>query len=291
MQRNSLNVLLLLVTTVNGYGIVRFQANTEDNSAENNPKDTEGEFSYVVNLQEWTKGEGQIINIARLCIGSAITKQWVLTAGHCISKKLSHVEYGHNDNTNYSKIISKQLHPGFRMDYSFGGYYAILNNNIALVNVEDMDLQQFARLSARDYGTILGEIVKYAGYGGHKISTDSKSDKKDGPNDLEKIMRQSEADQRNSEELRIVEAGIIKCEQARYVIFQPALCVAPKCGRQKLKTSQGDSGGPLTLGKRIIGVNSGYSPIMNDVFTPVSPFFEWLSSTINKSDKKAKKHC
>lgn len=292
MPRNSLNMLLLLVTTVNSYGVVRFQQNAEGDSGENNPKDTEGEFSYIVSLQEWSKGEDYTINIARQCIGSAITKQWVLTAGHCISKKLSYVEYGQKDKTNYSKIISKQLHPGFRMDYSYGGYYAILNNNIALVKVENMDLEQFARLSARDYGTIIGEIVKYAGYGGQKI--DNKSDKKDEHNDVEKKnTRQSETDQetKTTDDLRIVEGGIIKCERQRYVIFQPALCVAPKCGRRKLKSSQGDSGGPLTLDKRIIGVNSGYSPIMSDIFTPVSPFFDWISSTINKSSKKVKKNC
>lgn len=274
MPRNSLNIILLLVTTVNAYGIVRLQQNTGGDSGEKNPKDTEGEFSYVVSLQEWTAGENRIINVARQCIGSAITNQWILTAGHCISKKLSHVEYGQKDNRNYTRIISKQLHPGYRMDYSFGGYYAILNNNVALIKVEGMDLKKYARLSARDYSTILGEIVRYAGYGGIRTINENKSDN----------------ESRSPEDLRIVEGGIIKCERERYIIFQPAICVAPKCGNQKLRTSQGDSGGPLTLDKRIIGVNSGNSPIMNDVFTPISPFFDWISSTINKKNKAKKKN-
>lgn len=290
MQRNSLNIVLLFVTTVNAYGIVRFQQ-TEGDSGENTPKDTEGEFSYVVSLQEWTKGDDHVVNVARQCIGSAFTDKWILTAGHCITKKLSHVEYGQNDNTNYTNIISKHLHPGYRMDYSFGGYYAILNNNIALVKVQGMNLKKYGRLSARDYGTILGEVVKYAGYGGVKIVNGHKSDKK-GDQD-KKSTRQSEnnQDERTPDMLRVAEAGIIKCERERYIVFQPALCVAPKCGNRKLKTSQGDSGGPLTLDKRVIGVNSGYSPIMNDVFTPVSPYFEWISSTINKKLKEKKKKC
>lgn len=281
MPRNSINTLLLLVTTVNAYGVVRLQQNTDDYPDKPaNPKDTAGEFSYVVSLQEWTKGSGHIINVARFCVGSAITNQWILTAGHCISKKLSHVEYGLKDNKNYSRILSKQVHPGYRMDYSFGGYYANLNNNIAMIKAEDMNLKKYARLSARQYSTIIGQIVKYAGYGGFKV----KSAKDD--NDGEEKGKNQE---RSLAELRVAEGGIIKCELERYIIIQPALCFAPKCGNRKLKSSQGDSGGPLTLDKRIIGVNSGYSPIMNDVFTPVSPFIDWISSTINRKREDKRK--
>lgn len=291
MRRNSLIILLLLITTVNSYGIVRLQENTETDSREQNLKDTKGEFSYIVSLQEWTKGENHTINVARQCIGSAITKHWILTAGHCITKKLSHVEYGQEENRNYTTIISKQLHPGYRKDYSFGGYYAILNNNIALVKVEGMDLKKYARLSARDHNTILGEVVKYAGYGGLKITHENKSHKKTDTNHREKTYKRLGEEDRLPAELRVAEGGVIKCELERYIIFQPAICVASKCGRQKLRTSQGDSGGPLTLDKRIIGVSSGNSPIMNDVFTPVSPFLEWISSTINIKPKSNQKHC
>lgn len=297
MRLNSLNIMLLLVTTVNGYGIVRRQQHSEEREyLEKNPIDTEGEFSYVVDLQEWRKGENYVINIARICTGSAITKQWILTAGHCISKKLSHVEYGEKGNKNVSKIISKKLHPGYRMDYSFGGYYAILNNNIALIKVETMNLKKYARISARDYSTIIGEIVKYAGYGGLKLKNENNSSKEDGPKDQyqDRTKRQEETkeekENRTPDELRVAQGGIIKCERERYIIFQPAMCFAPKCGRQKLRTSQADSGGPLTLDKRIIGVNSGYSPIMSDVFTPVSPFFDWITSTINKKKIDIKKN-
>lgn len=298
MRQNLLNILLLFVTTVNAYGIVRLQQNTRENSREKYQRDTNGEFSYIVELQEWTRGSHHIINVARLCIGSAITEQWILTAGHCISKKLSHVEYGQKGNSKCSKVISTRLHPGFRMDYSYGGYYAILNNNIALVKAETMHLNHYARISARDYSTVLGEIVKYAGYGGVRVKKGNKSDKKHKHDDQEKHgERQGETSEekenRGPEDLRVGEGGVIRCEQERYIIFQPAVCVAPKCGKHKLRTSQGDSGGPLTLDKKIIGVNSGYSPIMNDIFTPISPFFDWITSTIvyNKTNMKVKKNC
>lgn len=287
MRRNSLNTLLLLVTTVNAYGVVRLQQHYyEDDTEETTtspPVKYDGDFAYVVSLQEWSKGDDHIINVARLCVGSAITHQWILTAGHCISKKLSHVEYGEDYNKNYSKIISKRLHPGYRFDYSFGGYYANLNNNIALIKVEDMILNKYARLSAREHSTVIGQVVKYAGFGGIKVNN--------GEVDRKKIFRADEDPNRTANDLRVVEGGIIKCEQERYIIIQPALCVAPKCGNRKHKTSQGDSGGPLTLDKRIIGVNSGNSPIMSDVFTPISPFFEWIGSTINKRSKSTSKYC
>lgn len=283
MRRNSFNILLVLVTTVNAYGIVRLKQNNPDDSGEPNPKDTEGEFSYIVSLQEWTRGPNRLITMARQCIGSAITKQWVLTAGHCITAKLSHVEYGPT-NSNYSRIISKHLNPGYRMHYSYGGYYAILNNNIALIKAESMELKYYGRLSARDYATILGEIVKYAGYGGIKLNNSTNQNIIPASNTSRRQIDEDEKS-RIPEDLRIAEGGIIKCEQERYIIFHPAVCVAPKCGRRKQITTQGDSGGPLTLDKRIIGVNSGHSPVMSDVFTPVSPFFEWISSTINGKKK------
>lgn len=291
MRRYLLQILLVLITTVFAYGVQKLVQNEPDDPNTNTPswKDTEGEFLYIVSLQEWSRGPNRIIHMSRHCIGSAITNEWVLTAGHCISKKLSHIEYG-PDNSKYSRIISKHVNPGYRMDYSFGGYFGVLNDNIALVKGETMDLKQYGRLSARDYSSMVGEVVKYAGYGGVFIPKDTNKAAIDDPSNNTAKTNRRHNDERTPDDLRVGEGGIIRCEQERYIIFHPAICIAPKCGKRKDFTTQGDSGGPLTLDKRIIGLNSGHSLIMGDVFTPVSPFFEWISSTINKINK-TNKHC
>lgn len=218
-------------------------------------EDTSGKYPYVVAI---------VSEYNRHCTGALITREWVLTAAHCITDiESTHIQHGDmtflpNATKTKSKIIKQIPHPNYYSNREI--------NDIGLLNVAPVFIEVYGQLSSVDYSSLIGLAVNYAGLGATQYTY--------------------------LDEMRpvLIGEGVIRsCNDQRLDAFYslgPFMCVAPKCSNKLADSAHGDSGGPLFYDDKIIGVVSmsyyEHEPI--GLYTAVSPFVTWIRQMIAQNN-------
>lgn len=224
-------------------------------------KDTSNEFPFVVIME---RRNGTKVGTCNL-----IAQNWLITAGHSIKRGNNNriIRYGDVTTRNgslYSEIVTTFHHPS----YFFSEISEIAAiNDIALVLIEKVKINTYAKLPAIDYKSLMGLPVKFAGC---------------GYTGMIDILPEAIMEGDDFLPVQVGEAVVVKCPPT-YPMFGPAICIAPKCSNKFQNTRDGDGGGPLIYMGKIIGVLIGSDtekPI--GYFTPVSPNLNWIKSVMKK---------
>lgn len=227
----------------------------------NGDDDLASKYPYVVCLMF------RFTNI-RLCSGTLVTSNWVLTAGHCLQKDLKFIQYGNMsltlNHTDTKREVLKMLpHPRHIL------YEA--TNDVGLLQVDPIPMDEYGSLSAVDYATLMGLHVEYAGYGSTFIP------KRNIQNKRIRYLQDL------SRPLRLGEGVITSCEP----VAKKFICVSPKCIRRQ-STLGGDSGGPLFFERKIVGIVCGgpletYTANSDRYFTPISSRLTWIMKVVSST--------
>lgn len=249
----------------------------------------ESKYPYIVKLDHeitFLQEPNTPLKYFQVCTCSVLTSIWTLSAAHCFGLKYGKVidnikaapviRYGSISSswaTTPIKLVV--IHPAFRN--------RIMNsatNDIGLAKTEPISLNEYARVSAIDFSTLVGQEVNLVGYG---ITNSSKGIAGDATE--------------VGKPLQILDAVVIACDKGN-VDITPAVCVARRCG-QSSGICHGDSGGPMIHSSGVVGVNSlGADKFFEFCFlesnapnygvaviTPTSPFVDWISETITKDSQ------
>ncbi|KAH9635070.1 hypothetical protein HF086_004424 [Spodoptera exigua] len=221
-----------------------------------------------------------------LCSCAILTPFWTLTAGHCVqenitdsyvNEKIGEVKfeyimiYGPIKKTTTAKILQWMRHPAYKRSIADLLFYVY--NDIGLIKTEEVHLRLYGHISAMDYATLIGHEAIATGHGKMNISGIISSATSMG------------------KPLQKLEVLMVKCSSA-YEHVRPKLCISRRCDKQS-HVCPGDSGGPLLHSSGIVGVNTAAPTIachpLNNVWfsevggiTPVSPYVDWITHTINK---------
>lgn len=225
--------------------------------------DDTSKYPYVVQIQP-----------LRLCTGSLLTANWVITAAHCCVKQAELIQYGNtsiplDQSNSTSKVLKMVPHPRYRE-----GIFAPID--IGLMFVSPVAMNKYARLSAVDYVTLTGVAVEYAGHGLTFL-----------PKKRTKNLAQKYRNFQLKSAVKIGEAVVSPCPfKAKGFI-----CISPKCSIRQL-TTPGDSGGPLMVESKIVGLVSSANrddyQSTDRFFTPISTHFSWINSVMSSKSEEQK---
>lgn len=245
----------------------------------------EHKYPYIVRLQHQFPILGlDTVGHIHVCTCAVIPSTWTLTAAHCLEypENPHNVElkpvirYGPLEDMWSKKTISEVLlsikHPGYR----YGSLVFNINNDIGLLKSKAITLNEYARVSALDFVTLVGQEVILVGYG---ITNSTKGFIDDA----------TEA----GKPLQMLDVIVVQCDK-KNVDMTPAVCVASRCG-QTSGICKGDSGGPMLHPSGVVGINSLGSKNFEKfcslklkipnydvaVITPISPYVDWISDVIN----------
>lgn len=237
------------------------------------------EHPYVVSLE--TKRPYKK-HLYRLCTGSVITYQWVLTCAHC---ELEHLRIRYGDmrlprnKSSFSNILEIIRHPNYKD--AFFSHWLHTPNDIALVLADNIRVNSFAYLSAVDYKSIIGQEVTYAGYG-HGLTVDE-YDSSDEDKVIEKMrVRETMPLQMGEGVAHVIPQYFSRLPDPHAILY-----VASKCGEKAHQPSFGDEGGPLFYDTKIVGIfissvlyqKEKHIPMVNE-FIAISPYLNWISGVV-----------
>lgn len=225
--------------------------------------DTGNRFPYVVCIEQQMG-----YNNVRICSGIVIDENWVLTAGHCVRKnKTLTVTYRNrikNNNVERVNILSNIRHPYYQNITSPSDDWTIFYD-LALIQVEKIDIGTYAKLSSNNYKKYSGLSVVFAGYGNtwNKSEVATLAEWKD-----RKLML-------NNTPLLLGNGVVSKC--GINVTEELCLCVRDTASF----TREGDSGGPLVHNGTVIAVHIGK---LDDemAFIPISRHLSWICEEKSK---------
>lgn len=218
-------------------------------------------YPYIVSL------EGDILgtkNKTKLCTGTLIARNWILTAAHCLVLTLSQVKIGDDTTWVTVKILKKIPHPAYRKYYRHERYYYAVND-LALIKIPDVIIRSYGKLSTKYYKSILGLPIKCLSFGLTIVEKKNSKNVWELQNDVADTFR--------------TEGAVVVCKD-EHVRYGPGICTAPRC-HLKWNSTNGDSGGPLIFNNHVVGVCSRKSSQPVERYTPVSLYLGWLKSVMS----------
>uniref|UniRef100_A0A2A4JAU5 Peptidase S1 domain-containing protein n=1 Tax=Heliothis virescens TaxID=7102 RepID=A0A2A4JAU5_HELVI len=245
----------------------------------------EVDYPYIVKLELQTVmyRVPKIIKNEHICTAGVLTPTWTLTAAHCLTLKTKKVRklismvitirYGTLENSTTSNILYAITHPAYRLTTDR------IQNDIGLLKTEAIPLAQYARVSALDFATMVGQEAALTGFG--------------LTNNAEGVVGDARW---VNKPLQILDVVIVRCDRDKSVM-KPSMCLARRCDKSA-GMCPGDSGGPMIHASGIVGVNSlgpselgtlclmkSTDPVYDTAeVTPISPFIDWITDTTNKDD-------
>lgn len=256
----------------------------------------EDKFAYIVRLQYQIlfNGHGDTLLLKQLhsCTAAVLTPIWSLSAAHCflfgesLNVKIQNIStrliviYGPVKKRAVSEVLRTVSHPAYKLRYYD------LSNDIGLTKHEPIILKEYARVSALDYVTMIGQEVTLTGYGITNATAII------GDKNPQLIEIASDATTLGLP-LQFLDAVVVNCEQSAKIKINGGMCLARACG-QMSGLCPGDSGGPLLHQSGVVAVNSIGSlqihslcnlqphPAFYDPagVTPTSPYIDWISKII-----------
>lgn len=255
------------------------------------------EFPFVGAIDYIAVSPTPFINVAvvrgfPMCTSSTVTPEWSLTAAHCVvelQKVMSHANPRFNIVPYIAyrsagvpsmfsvktDIIGATAHPAYRHDTVMENSF--VHNDIGLLRTRPVRLRTFARLSALDYRTLIGNTVTVLGYGITNLSQNFVG---------QPIML--------NKPLQVAKVLMITCPKVR--IINAAICLSGPCD-QLFSLCVGDSGGPLLHTSGVVGVSSMGTNVCSHDYrelharmgllmaaTSVSAHIGWLSDRIKSNE-------
>lgn len=217
-------------------------------------------YPYIVSL------EGDVIgtrNTTKLCTGTLMARNWVLTAANCLTLTLSQVKIGDNTASVTARILKKIPHPAYRKYYRHERYYYAVND-LALLKIQDVIMRIYGKLSTKYYKSIIGLPIKCLAFGLTIVENKRSKNIWELQNDVADTFRS--------------EGAVVVCKY-EYVRYGPGICTAPRC-HMKFNSTYGDNGGPLIFHNDVVGVSSRKSSQPVERYTPVSLYLGWLKSVM-----------